>query len=97
MIVEMRIYTIQPGQMDGYLKEIEQINPVLDEYLTPFDWLFHQRSGYVEPGGQHACLSGFCRSNRPAKGHGGGFAISGGGKACDAGDSKATELDSAAH
>ncbi|SHM82174.1 NIPSNAP family protein [Bradyrhizobium lablabi] len=47
MIVEMRIYTIQPGQMDGYLKEIEQINPVLDEYLTPLIGYFTNEVGML--------------------------------------------------
>ncbi len=47
MIVEMRIYTLQPGQMDGYLKEIEQINPVLDEHLTPLIGYFTNEVGML--------------------------------------------------
>jgi NIPSNAP len=43
----MRIYTIQPGQIDWYLDEIRKINPVLDEHLTPLVGYFTNEVGML--------------------------------------------------
>ncbi|MGY4400740.1 NIPSNAP family protein [Bradyrhizobium sp. USDA 3315] len=45
MIVEMRIYTIQPGQLSYYLQEIEAFNLVIDEHLTPLIGYFTNEVG----------------------------------------------------
>jgi NIPSNAP len=47
MIVEMRIYTIQPGRLEGYIRDIEEINPVLDAHLTPLIGYFTNEVGML--------------------------------------------------
>ncbi|WLA83276.1 NIPSNAP family protein [Bradyrhizobium elkanii] len=47
MFAEMRIYTIQPGQMEWYLDEMRKINPVLDEHLGPLVAYFTNEFGML--------------------------------------------------